>query len=128
MTTIQPMYIPQLMLEMVCYSKNCTSAIMLRQTIHGAYLLRIKRDNDYIDQMIRWLSKFHTQYVLNQSPPKSNFFWDDEHDQEEYRKFVYKTKYLAEHCVEVVDFVSNDCIQRMDGSSGRNVSLFLDYI
>jgi len=125
MTTIQAMYIPQLMLEMFCYSEKCTSAIMLRQTIHGAYILRIKRNDEYIDQMIHWLSLFHTQYVLKQKLPPSNFFWNE---YEDYREFVYKTKHLAEHCVEVVDFVSNDCIQRMDGSSGRNISLFLDNV
>jgi len=125
MTSIQAMYIPQLMLEMFCYSEKCTSAIMLRQTIHGAYILRIKRNDEYIDQMIHWLSIFHKEYVLKQNPPPINFFWKE---YPEYRKFVYTTKYLAEHCVEVVDFVSSDCIQRMDGSSGRNISLFLDYI
>lgn len=125
MTSIQAMYIPQLMLEMFCYSENCTSAIMLRQTIHGAYILRIKRDDKYIDQMIHWLSIFHKEYVLKQNPPPINLFWKE---YPEYRKFVYTTKYLAEQCVEVVDFVSGDCIQRMDGSSGRNISLFLDYV
>ncbi|KAL7543939.1 hypothetical protein ACHAXR_013333 [Thalassiosira sp. AJA248-18] len=139
---IPPVYIPQLMMEMLCVGDAvnldetkssstpvCTSAIMVRQTAtKGAILLRLQRDEEWIQEMKYWLGKFQVQYVETGTIPPDNFFY--EHDpNSRYNKFLQRTKELSE-CVEQVAFVDHGRIQRMvlERGVGGEVPLFLDRI
>jgi hypothetical protein len=118
---LQPLYVPQLMMEMLC--TDCKSAVMVRQTATtGALIIRVYRNDDWINEMLYWLKKFQTQYVQEETPPPTNFFWDDDR----YRAFVRHTNELA-GTVEVLSHVEHKDIQRMLGTDPSTASLFLDH-
>jgi predicted phage-related endonuclease len=118
-------YVPQLQLEMLCLGPECQSAVMVRQTATaGAILLRMHRDDDWIDEMLYWLHRFQQDYVEPKKPPPKNFFWESPNqiDRSRYRRFVNKTNEIRNSRVEVIARIHNDEIQRM----GDHSSLFLD--
>ena len=112
---IPPLYIPQLMMEMLClgdaidldhpgsydshandknnfahekksYTPICKSAVMVRQTAtKGAILLRLHRDEEWIGEMKVWLGKFKTMYVDTGVIPPDNFFWENDNPKEQRR-------------------------------------------
>jgi hypothetical protein len=118
-------YVPQLQLEMLCVGPECHSAVMIRQTATaGAVILRMHRDNEWIEEMLYWLHRFQLDYVEPKKPPPRNFFWDTPNhiDRARYRRFVNKTKEIRNSRVELVARIHNEDIQRM----GDHTSLFLD--
>jgi len=142
--SIPSVFIPQLMMEMMCLGDDCKSAVMCRQTaLNGAITLRIKRDDKWINEMIYWLEKYMTDYVNPEHVPQQNFFWlttdDDDDDDAEgngdlsasssesrrYQAFVNWTKEISDG-VEVVDYIPHSSIQRSLGENGLFLSLFLD--
>ena len=119
---IFPLYVPQLMLEILCLGPQCKSAVMVRQTATtGALILRIHRDDEWIDEMLYWLQRFQQDYVEQGVEPSPNFFFDSPEDGPRYRAFLEKTKDLANK-VDLVARVPHRSIQR----SGAGDSLFLD--
>jgi hypothetical protein len=124
---LPPLYVPQMMMEMLC-SVDCESAVMVRQTATtGALILRLQRDDDWINEMLYWLEQFQTRYVEAGIPPASNFFWKDEegNKNERYQEFVQHTKDVA-NSVEILHHVPHKEIQRMQGIGPNTTSLFLD--
>jgi hypothetical protein len=96
----------------------------VRQTAtRGATILRLRRDDWWIAEMLFWLSKFKHDFVDLRIEPPVDFFWFDEDKQlrDRYRHFVAKTKELGESKVEVVAQVQHVQIQRAPRSG-----LFLD--
>mmetsp|Transcript_5189 Transcript_5189/g.7672 ORF Transcript_5189/g.7672 Transcript_5189/m.7672 type:complete len:265 (+) Transcript_5189:52-846(+) len=68
-------YIPQLMMEMMCLGDNCRSAVMCRQTAtNGAIIVRLRRDKEWINEMIYCLEKFSNDHVNKDVMPPPNFF------------------------------------------------------
>lgn len=143
---IPPMYIPQLMMEILCVGDAvdlndepsqsnstskpiCSSAVMVRQTAtKGAILLRLQRDEDWIQEMKYWLGKFQVEYVDTGIVPPDDFFYD--HDpNSRYHKFLQRTKEISES-VEQVAFIDHGRIQRMVLERGHKgeVPLFLDRV
>ncbi len=118
-------YVPQLQLEMLCVGPECESAVMIRQTATaGAIILRMHRDNEWIEEMLYWLHRFQLDFVESKKPPPKNFFWDapNLNDRARYRRFANKTKEIRNSRVELVARIHNGEIQRM----GDHTSLFLD--
>lgn len=127
-SSVPPVYIPQLMMEMMCLGDECRSAVMCRQTAtNGAMLVRLWRDDDWINEMIYWLERFANEYVNKDQQPPSNFFWFDEnkHVSKRYQNFVERTKELSEE-VELVKYIPHKSIQRVLGTNGMRLPLFLD--
>lgn len=131
---LQPMYVSQLMMEMLC--TGCQSAIMVRQTATtGALILRLHRNDEWIQEMLYWLSQFQTQFVEPGVVPPVNFFWNHHapeqegvqvvHDGMRYRAFVRHTYELA-GSVQVLARVEHKDIQRISGTTPQSMSLFLD--
>lgn len=117
---IQPLYVPQVMMEMLC--TNTSSAVMVRQTAtNGALLLRIYRNEEWIQEMLYWLHQFHVQFVLQEQPPPINFFSNNPR----YRSFLHHTCKLATTSVEVITHLDHKDIQRRHAPTS-NASLFLD--
>ncbi|KAL7464549.1 hypothetical protein ACHAXS_004885 [Conticribra weissflogii] len=145
---IPPMYIPQLMMEMLCVgdfvdldeisnssitnnNPICTSAVMVRQTAtKGAILLRLYRDESWITEMKYWLGKFKSKYVNTGVIPPDNFFWNEVGSNgDRYKKFLQHTKELSES-VEQVGLIPHGKIQRVmleNGGSGE-IPLFLYFV
>jgi len=122
---IFPLYIPQLMLEMLCLGPNCQSAVMIRQTAtSGALILRIHRDENWIDEMLYWLQRFQQDFVEPGVTPPSNFFLDSPEDGVRYRAFLERTKELAGK----VDLVAKLPRVRIQRSGDAGDSLFLDQL
>jgi len=120
--SVPPAYIPQLMMEMMCLGPKCQSAVMVRQTAtNGAIILRLHRNDVWIDEMMYWLKTFIEDYVRPENIPSPDFFYDDER----YKKFLNLTKELSEG-VEYVDCVSHQGVQRVLSKKGRSLPLFLD--
>lgn len=122
-------YVPQLMMEMLCLGPNCKSAIMVRQTAtRGAVILRLHRDDDWINEMLSLLGRFKTEYMDKDIPPPANFFWEDEDPKrrKQYRAFVARTKQIGDEA-ELVTYVEHSKIQRVMPERGlSHVPLFLD--
>jgi hypothetical protein len=125
---VMPQYVPQLMMEMLCVGQACKSAIMVRQTaLNGALILRVHRDDEWIDEMVYWLNRFHDDFVSRNLPPPPNFFYESDiaADRTRYKAFLEFTKRL-ESKVEVLAHVPNDEVQRAVGSISSSGNLFLD--
>ncbi|KAI2511839.1 hypothetical protein MHU86_2571 [Fragilaria crotonensis] len=123
---LQPMYVPQLMMEMLC--TDCQSAVMVRQTATtGALIIRLHRNDDWIKEMLYWLHQFHTQFVEPGHSPPANFFWNEPNatTTQRYRAFVRHTYELA-GSVQVLAHVEHKDIQRISGTSPNTMSLFMD--
>eukprot|EP00526_Cylindrotheca_closterium_P005736 CAMPEP_0113619304 /NCGR_PEP_ID=MMETSP0017_2-20120614/9800_1 /TAXON_ID=2856 /ORGANISM="Cylindrotheca closterium" /LENGTH=581 /DNA_ID=CAMNT_0000528873 /DNA_START=88 /DNA_END=1833 /DNA_ORIENTATION=+ /assembly_acc=CAM_ASM_000147 len=139
-----PHYVPQLMMEMYCMGPECQSAIMVRQTATaGALIIRIYRDDEWIQEMLYWLQRFQSDYVDTGTPPPPNFFLVEPNNSSEeeetagvgvdhnasrarYRKFLDWTIDL-ESKVDLLDHVPNNRIQRAHSATpGTLVDLFLD--
>jgi len=149
-------YIPQLMMEMLCVGDAvdlddnddagnpassrtpiCTSAVMVRQTAtKGAILLRLQRDEEWIQEMKYYLGRFQSEFVNTGRVPTDNFFYDSDPNSR-YHKFLQRTRELSES-VEQVAFIDHSGVQRMvlersrrtKGSSPlhHKVPLFLDRV
>ena len=66
---VLPAYVPQLMLEMLSLGPQCRSAIMVRQTAtKGAVILRLQRDDEWIEEMLHWLNQFMERFVNREEP------------------------------------------------------------
>lgn len=134
--TVMPQYIPQLMMEMLCVGEECKSAIMVRQSaMDGALILRIHRDDNWINEMIYWLNRFMLDYVQQGVPPPSNFFLLEEgsnqtekstQDRLRFKKFLNFTKKIEQENVELLTHVPNRGVQRAFGESLKSMDLFLD--
>ena len=123
--SVMAQYVSQLQLEMMCLGPACRSAVMVRQTAtQGAMILRMDRDDKWIDEMLHFLQRFQNEYVLKEQPPSTDFFWNNTLDKEEqsrYRRFVSRTSELR-NCVRVVAKIPPEEIQRMD----PDMPMFLD--
>jgi hypothetical protein len=117
-------YVPQLQLEMLCLGPECRSAVMVRQTAtQGALLLRMQRNDTWIEEMLFWLNKFQHDYVEKRQPPRTDFFWCsvNKEEQSRYRRFINSTLEVR-NSVKVVAGISADDIQRQK----QPAPLFLD--
>ena len=126
---VPPAYVPQLMLEMLSLGPQCRSAIMVRQTAtKGAVILRLQRDDEWIDEMLHWLNQFMDQFVNRGVPPPHNVFWNDNNEHsggDRYRAFVDRTKEISESA-QLVARVPHGDIQRVVGTNRHQIPLFLD--
>mmetsp|Transcript_28 Transcript_28/g.60 ORF Transcript_28/g.60 Transcript_28/m.60 type:complete len:624 (+) Transcript_28:197-2068(+) len=125
---VPPAYVPQLMLEMLSLGPQCRSAIMVRQTAtKGAVILRLQRDDDWINEMMYWLNQFMETFVNSEVPPPPNVFWEDGEYSggERYRAFVNRTKEISERA-EHVTTVPHKEIQRVVATRSFQIPLFLD--
>jgi len=124
--TVPPLYVPQMMMEMLCIGPECHSAVMVRQTAtNGAVIMRMYRDDEWIEEMMYWLNHFQQDFVDKEIVPPTDFFWDDNDDSERYKRFVEWTTELSAK-VEVLDLVKHHEIQRVVATSRNITSLFLD--
>ena len=118
-----PYHVPQLQLELYC--ADCPSVLLVRSTArHGALIVRMHRDEAWMDEMLYWMERFQHDFVLPRRPPPPNFFYDaeDAEDRERYRAFVASTLRVRRERVELVARVSAADIQRM----GPPAPFFLD--
>lgn len=121
-------YIPQLMMEMLCVGDNCKSAIMVRLTAtSGALILRVRRDDEWISEMLYWLNRFQLDFVEREEPPPPNFFLEcsSQEDRERYTRFLQKTLDIQKK-VELVASIPHSEIQRATASQAGMSNLFLD--
>ena len=121
-------YIPQLMMEMLCLGENCESAIMVRQTAtNGSLILRIKRDNGWIEEMLYWLDRFYQDFVLQEIIPPKNFFLESDNpvDRDRYKRFLELTKQIETN-IELLEHVPHHKIQRALADRDVSTNLFFD--
>ena len=121
-------YIPQLMMEMLCVGENCRSSIMIRQTAtSGSLVLRIHRDDQWVEEMLYWLNRFQLDFVEREEPPPQDFFLKGPvaADRERYSKFLEKTLELKSK-VEVVAHIPHSDVQRAMAARPGMANLFLD--
>ena len=118
---VMSQYVPQLQLEMYCLGPDCQSAVMVRQTAtQGAVLLRMMRNDEWIQEMLYFLHRFQKEHVEARKPPKPDFFWHGP-EASRYRRFVQQTIQVRDS-VKVIATLPNESVQR--GSS--LVPFFLD--
>ncbi|MGK3741089.1 MAG: hypothetical protein ACI90V_007939 [Bacillariaceae sp.] len=133
--TVMIQNIPQLMMEMLCIGEECKSAIMVRQSaMTGSLILRIHRDDDWINEMLYWLNRFNEDYVKKDIIPPTNFFHStkesestvDDADQLRYKEFLNFTKRIEKDNVQLLQHVPNRGIQRATGKFRESMDLFFD--
>eukprot|EP00977_Amphora_coffeiformis_P005724 scaffold1211_cov169-Amphora_coffeaeformis.AAC.23 len=108
---VMSQYVPQLQLEMYCLGPQCQSAVMVRQTAtQGAVLLRMMRDDEWIEEMLYFLHRFQKEYVEAQKAPRSDFFWQGA-ESSRYRRFVHRTIKVRDS-VTFVARLPNEAVQR----------------
>ena len=57
-------HVPQLQLEMLCAGADVKAALLVTlSALDGAVVWRVERDDEYIVEMLTWLSRFYTAYV-----------------------------------------------------------------
>ena len=113
-------YVPQLQMEMLCLGRDCRSAVMVRQTANvGALVLRMHRDDEWIEEMVYWLHRFYLDFVEQNRPPPQDFFWSTggKEDQARYRMFVNRTNEIRRTKVDTLGLIPNDEVQRMKGDA-----------
>jgi hypothetical protein len=124
-TGILAQYVSQMQLEMLCLGAKCQSAVMVRQTAtQGAYIIRMHRDDDWIQEMLYFLHLFQRDYVEQNIKPPTDFFWHGQEDiaiTKRYRRFVNRTAQLKGH---IVAYIPHNEIQRVNGPS----PFFLDHV
>jgi hypothetical protein len=126
--SVLPNYIPQLMMEMLCVGDECKSAIMVRQSAtSGSLVMRIHRDDEWIEEMLYWLRRFYSDFVIPREAPPQNFFFEGSHaeDRARYVRFLDWTKRI-ESQVELLCHVANEEIQRTFGTFPESTNFFLD--
>merc|ERR1719491_1092098 len=91
---------------------------MVRQTaLDGALLIRIYRDNEWIEEMMYWLHTFVSRFADAGIPPHTNFFFEKTKKEKKnvsirYKKFLDHTRLIAHTKVHVVCHLPNHHIQR----------------
>ena len=71
---VPPWYVPQVQLEMLCVGAHCRSAIFVRLTATcGATILRVRRDDRFILDMLQRLLEFVERFVIPGSMPSEDF-------------------------------------------------------
>mmetsp|Transcript_8112 Transcript_8112/g.19426 ORF Transcript_8112/g.19426 Transcript_8112/m.19426 type:complete len:127 (+) Transcript_8112:363-743(+) len=71
---IAPWFIPQLQFEIHCLGPQCQSAVFVSQSAtRGAVILRIHRDDAYIDLMLSELRWFYSAFVVTRTEPHVDF-------------------------------------------------------
>jgi hypothetical protein len=126
--SVLPNYIPQLMMEMLSVGNECRSAIMVRQSAtSGSLVMRMHRDDEWIEEMLYWLQRFYTDFVLREVVPPQNFFFESGHarDRARYVRFLDWTKRI-ESQVELLCHVPSEEVQRTIGTFSESTNFFLD--
>jgi hypothetical protein len=88
-------HIPQLQLEILCAGPNCQAAsVITLSAFDGAFIYRIKRDDDYITELLYWTQEFYVNYCNSSQAtyPLLNFFSPDT---PRYAAFLNSTRRIA---------------------------------
>jgi hypothetical protein len=65
-------HIPQLQLEMLCAGPRCRAALYVGLTaLDGASVYRLERDDEYIADMLGWLSRFYSAFCASGAEGRS---------------------------------------------------------
>jgi hypothetical protein len=123
----------QLFWHMLCLGPSCQSAVLLScSATKGATLLRLKRDDEYIGAMLRFVSVFYERFgspargLDGRLPPLPQDFFlrpggEGRRERAEYRAFLERTRAIA-RSAEIIAKLGPDQVQR----SPRSERLFLD--
>lgn len=104
-----PWVIPQLMLESYAVGEECRGAVLVRLTATmGASILRVKRDDEYIFELLKWLRLFNERFLSDEEPGVDFFSSLPGHSE-----FVQRTSELANRDnVEMVEYVESRAVRR----------------
>jgi hypothetical protein len=133
-STLATWHLPQSFLHILCAGPSCTGAVLVSlSATKGATLYRVKRDDEFIFQMLSWIRLFHVTFVLGRTispdgalgaeaasqprPPEEGFF----EGLPGYQPFLDSVLAMAERAT-VLTHVSNGDVQR----SPKNGQFFLD--
>lgn len=112
-------HIPQLYMHMLCMGEACSSALFMSSSAtRGVNVFRLHRDEALLQDMLRFVARFHADYRSGRPPPRPNFFWD----LPGYARFLENLKHAGRMHVELVAHIPDDEVQR----AGKNQSFFLD--
>ena len=85
-------HIPQLMLEIFCNGPICKAVIFVALSAdNGAKIYKLKRNDDYIMEMMSWIRLFYKEFVIHQKECKLDYG----KSYEGYDDFLLKTKDIA---------------------------------
>jgi hypothetical protein len=107
-------HVPQLQLEMLCAGPTCSSAVIVVLYVNGATIYRVRRSDDYIQSMLRFVSEFFVKYIKSvpsnkmKAPPINHF---NPNTNKAYYKFLQDTIDIAQSA-ELVAALNSEQIQR----------------
>ena len=108
---VPPLYVGQLQLEMFCIGPHCRSAVFVRMTAtRGASIMRVYRDDLYIEMMLIRIKKFYSSFVYSSVEPPEDF--DMHHkDQFSVSKAVQMTLKVT-RSAEIIASIPQSAVQR----------------
>lgn len=113
-------HVPQLALEMYCMGPRCRGAVFVSQSAtKGAVIMRLRRNDDYIDLLLSELRSFHASFVVTGVQPPPDFG----STRSSHQRLLEATLAMSRSAEEVVH-LKNHQIQRSPW--GRHKTLFLD--
>ena len=95
-------YVPQVMVEMLVTGAAQATYVSASAT-QGINLFRVERDDEYIAELLYFLSAFWASVRRWDVPPTDDFFWDLEaasgdqrRSRQRYRRFLLRTRQIGE--------------------------------
>jgi len=112
-------HVPQVQLEMLCLGPQCRATNFLScSATKGITIVRVARDDSYIETMLKYARIFHKEYTLKGKAPPDNFAVDNYPD---YLAFLEHTRRIS-NSAEITANIKALDVQR----SPYNRRLFLD--
>ncbi|GAB4823700.1 hypothetical protein N2152v2_010746 [Parachlorella kessleri] len=87
---VKPEWVPQLQLHMLCAGTR-TALLVSRSATKGLHVFRMARDDDYLQLMLRVLSRFWSEFVQRQRQPPQDMFSSWAH----YHRLLQQTVLIA---------------------------------
>ena len=88
-------YVPQVMLEMLC-TRTHASRLVSCSACQGLNVFRIARDDDYLGEMIHFITNFYA-FVQRGEEPGPELHWRGP-DAARYERFLERTRALSAEC------------------------------
>ena len=102
-------HVPQLYLHMLCLGEACQSALfMSASATRGVNIFRLRRDERLMHLILRFVTRFASEYGGGRPAPPPDYFWDEP----EYETLLEGLRLASREQVELVACIPDAEVQR----------------